>query len=51
MWKMMVVGIGLANICSIKQMCNEVVVHTSLAQPKTGDDLWAYNMFSVASHS
>ena len=47
---MKVVGNGSANICGIEQICNDVIVHISLAQPKTGDDLWAYNIVSTASH-
>ena len=46
----MVVGNGLANISSIGQMCNEVIVHTLLAQPKMEDDIWAYNIVSVTNH-
>ena len=47
---MKVVGNGLANTCRIGQMCNDVIEQTSLAQPKTGDDLWAYNIVSVTNH-
>ena len=47
---MKVVGNGLANICSIGQMCNKVIEDTSLAQQKMVDDLWAYNIVSVANH-
>ena len=47
---MKVVENGLANISSIGQMCNKVIEHTLLAQPKTGDDLWAFNIVSVANH-
>ena len=43
-------GKWFTNICSIGQMCSKVIEHTSLAQPKMENDLWAYNIVSVANH-
>ena len=51
MRKVKVVGNGLANICTIGQIWNEVTKHTLLSQPKTADDLWADNTVSIANHA